>query len=230
VKTMLEWTFALLWLAFAGAAAAAAPPPPHPAFTGIDQLASETIEKWGAPGMAIAIVHNGHVIVSKGYGVRTPGGKAPMNASTIIPIASTTKPFTSLAVGMLMDEGKVNLDLPVSTYVPDFKLHDPVTSANATLRDVLSHRTGVPRHDWLMLYNPAGRVGVIPRLAHLPSSAPLQTRFQYNNMMYAVAARAIDNVAGQPAFGPKQTLTLGCRDIVPARDRERADKYDLDRP
>lgn len=188
-------TCLLLLLAGAGRAA---PVANAEALAGLDELAAKALASWKAPGMAIAIVRDGEVVLTRGYGVRDSRTRAPMTEQTLVPIASMAKPFTSFSVGVLVDEGKISLDAPVASYVPGFRMHDPAATAGVTLRDVLSHRTGLPRHDWLLDYNPISRAELLPRLAHLEPSAPLRGRYQYNNMMYGVAALAVEHVARQP--------------------------------
>jgi CubicO group peptidase (beta-lactamase class C family) len=157
------------------------------------------------------VVRDGKVIHSKGYGVANPTTGAPMTAETIFPIASMSKAFTAFAAGILVDEGKMSFDAPVGTYIPGLTFQDPAATQGLTLRDMLSHRSGLPRHDAVWYHNsgltPEQLVG---RMPHLAPTAPLRGRWQYNNNMFVLSGLAIKKVSGtsfegfvdQRVFGP----------------------------
>jgi CubicO group peptidase (beta-lactamase class C family) len=108
------------------------------------------------------------------------------------------KAFTAFSVGLMVDEGRMSFDTPVRAYLPGFSMHDPVASQQVTLRDMMSHRTGLPRHDALWYHNnELTRDGFLERLPYLESSAPLRARFQYNNWMFTLSGLAVERVAGQ---------------------------------
>jgi len=109
----------------------AAPAPqvdPAAKLQGVDELATQAMDEWKVPGLALGIVKDGKLIYVKGYGFRDVEHKLPVNTDTLFPIGSITKSFTSLAFAMLNDEGKVDWDKPVRNYLPEFQLHDPVAS------------------------------------------------------------------------------------------------------
>lgn len=169
------------------------------ALSGFDAFAEETLKSWNIPGMAVAIVKDGQVVQARGYGVRDAVTNAPMTKDTRFPIASMTKAFTSFTVGLLADDGKLSLDRPVSTYLAQFALQDPIASAGTTLRDMMCHRTGMPRHDAIWYHNKTlTRAGLLERLPYLAPSAPFRAKWQYNNIMFVLAGLAVERVSGQP--------------------------------
>jgi CubicO group peptidase (beta-lactamase class C family) len=191
-------------LAFAPAVIAAQPAqpapvaiPPEQALAGFDTYVNQALAEWNVPGAAIAVVSDGRVIHSKGYGVADPATGATMTADTIFPIASMSKAFTAFAAGLLVDDGKASFDAPVVTYIPGLSFHDPAATQGLTLRDMLSHRSGVPRHE-LVWYHNAGLTPeqLVYRMPHLAPTAPLRARWQYNNNMFVLAGLAIKNVSG----------------------------------
>src|SRR6266852_5819442 len=105
-----------------------------------------------------------------------------MDADTIYPIASTTKSINATLLGMLVDEGKLSWDALIQYYLPSFRLKDPLASQQVTLRDLLTMRTGLPRHDWLWMENPIDRASLARRLQYLDASAGFRERFQYSNL------------------------------------------------
>src|ERR1700723_275412 len=152
------WT--LIAAAPATAAPAAAPPAISPKaqnstnWSLLDQYISSSMKDWRVPGASVAIVRDGAVVYMKGFGVRDIRTNQPVTADTLFDIGSCTKAFTSAAVAMLVDEGKMQWDGKVSGYIPFFRLSDPLANQNVTVRDLLTHRTGVPGADFLWLVNP----------------------------------------------------------------------------
>jgi CubicO group peptidase (beta-lactamase class C family) len=172
-------------------------PTAEEALEGFDAFAEATVKAWKVPGVAISVVKDGKIVLSRGYGTRDPATGLPMTKDTIFPIGSMTKAFTSFGLGLLVDEGKVEFDRPVSDYLPDLKLHNQLASSELTLRDMLSHRTGLPRHDMVWIQNRAlTREALIDRVPHLAPSAPFRTSWQYNNIMYTLAGLAVDRLSG----------------------------------
>lgn len=173
--------------------------PRTPIGADFDSFVQSTLRAWDVPGVSIAVVKDGKAVLVKGYGVRDPESGAPMTPDTRFSVASTTKAFTSFGVGLLVDEGKLSFDTPVRAYLPAFTMHDPVATQQVTLRDMMSHRTGLPRHDSLWYRNDRlKRAEILTALPHLESSAPLRTRYQYNNLMFSLSGHAVEVVAGQP--------------------------------
>lgn len=158
----------------------------------------QTMELWHVPGAAIAVVKDGQVILSEGYGWRDVSHSLPADADTLFPIASCTKAFTAMCVGLLVDEGKLEWDRPVREYLPTFKLYDGVASEHMTPRDLLCHRSGLPRHDMLWYASNFKRKEVFDRLKYLESNKDLRSTFQYQNMMFMVAGMVVEAISGLP--------------------------------
>jgi CubicO group peptidase (beta-lactamase class C family) len=166
---------------------------------GLDEFINRVLKDWDAPGVAVSIVKDGKVVLSKGYGVRDRTTGAPMTEDTLFPIQSETKAFTAFTVGLLADEGKLSLDAPVATYIPGFRLNEAVATQEVTLRDLLSHRSGLSRYSWLWIANKElSRRDAMGRMPHLPLEAPIRTTWNYANMGYVTAAQAVENLAGVP--------------------------------
>jgi CubicO group peptidase (beta-lactamase class C family) len=174
------------------------PVPTDAALAGVDELVREIMAEWRVPGVAVAIVHGGDVVFSRGYGVRHPDTGAPVTSGTLFPIASLTKSFTSYGAAVLVDEGRLSLDEPVREYVRGFGVSDAAGTLEITMRDLLSHRSGIGFHDFLAEDRGLTREELIQRLPHLPAAAPLRTRWLYSNLGYGVAAHVIEAVAGEP--------------------------------
>jgi CubicO group peptidase (beta-lactamase class C family) len=143
------------------------------------------------------VVCDGETVFAKGYGYRDTQSKAPLNEATSYPIASTTKALNATLIGMLVQEGRLAWDTPVRRDVPRFRLRDELASVQATLRDLLTMRTGLPRHDLAWIDNPAPREGWVERVAHLSLSAGFRERFQYSNLSATLAGHVAECVAGQ---------------------------------
>jgi len=163
---------------------------------GFDETIAAEIEKYHTPGLAVAIVHKGEVVLSKGYGLRDVDKKLPVTPETVFAIGSCTKAFTALALAQLVEDGKLDWDKPVRNYVPEFKLYDPFASAEMTPRDLVCHRSGLPRHDFAWYGSSATRAELVERLQYLQPSQPFRYVFQYQNLMYMMAGYLVEQVAG----------------------------------
>lgn len=155
---------------------------------------------WKVPGVAVAIVKDGKVVLAEGYGYKDLENKKKMTANTVLPIGSASKSFTSMAAGILVDEGKFDFDKPISNYIPGFRMFDPVASTYVSARDMLCHRTGMPRHD-LMWAGGTGqsftREDLIRRVQYLENSAQFREKAQYQNHMFATVGYAVEKVSGK---------------------------------
>jgi CubicO group peptidase (beta-lactamase class C family) len=156
------------------------------------------MKEWNVPGAAIAIVRNDSVIYAKGFGVRQLGRPEPVDANTIFGIGSNSKAFTAAGLEMLVDEGRVDLDAPVSTYIPDFRLSDPLASQEVSVRDLLTHRTGLARNELVWYGSGFTRDELVRRLRYLPSESGFRTRFRYNNVTYMAAGQVLAHATGEP--------------------------------
>lgn len=163
----------------------------------IDTIVNEALKTFNVPGVAIGLVVDNQVILSRGYGLRKVDEQLPVTQHTLFPIASCTKAFTTFLLGQLVDEGKVAFDDQVIKYIPEFSLIDQDLTVNLTIRDLLAHRTGIARHDPIWVYLKISRSEIIPLLRHFEPACGLRQEFQYNNFMYAIAGIIIERVTGQ---------------------------------
>ncbi|HJQ23790.1 MAG TPA: serine hydrolase [Blastocatellia bacterium] len=168
------------------------------ALKGFDEAALDAMKKFDVPGMAIAIVKDREVIYAKGLGYRDVEKQLPVTADTLFAIGSSTKAFTTFVLGTLVDEGRLEWDKPVRNYIPSFKLYDPSMTERLSVRDLVTHRSGLPRHD-LVWYNnyDASRKALVERLPYLEPSADLREKFQYNNLMFLTAGYLTEVVTGK---------------------------------
>src|ERR1043165_332207 len=165
----------------------------------IDEYAQKALRDWNIPGMAIAIVKDDKVIFAKGYGVRELGKPESVDEHTLFAIASNTKAFTASAVGILVDEGKIKWDDPVTKYLPDFQLYDPYVTREMTVRDLLSHRSGLATFggDLLWYETNYDRKEIIRRIRYLKPIYSFRSRYGYQNIMFLTAGEIVAAVSGK---------------------------------
>lgn len=164
---------------------------------GFDPFVEQAIKDWEVPGLAIAVVKDGEVLYAKGFGKRDVKKDLPVTSKTIFAIGSCTKAFTTFALGTLVDEGKLDWDKPVRTYLPGFRMHDPVATELITPRDLVTHRSGLPRHDMVWYNANLSRKEIVARLPYFESSEPFRAKFQYNNIMFMTAGYLLEQLTGQ---------------------------------
>ncbi|KAF9352629.1 hypothetical protein BGX26_009586 [Mortierella sp. AD094] len=164
--------------------------------SGLSEVLEKARVESGIPGMSVALLYKGKLIFAEGFGKRNDYD--PFTVDTVSSIASMTKAFTVAAIGELVAEGRMDWDTtPVSKYVPEFELQDPVLTSQLTLSDLLSHRTGYPQVDFSWFWNmDDSRTELIKRLKYVDSSSKLRPYTIYNNVMYGVAGVAGGNVDG----------------------------------
>ncbi len=167
------------------------------ALQGLDPFLEQSLEQWKAVGLALAIVVDGQVVHARGYGYRDLEQQLPVTADTLFAIGSATKAFTTFTLATLVDQGQLDWDRPVVEYLPGWQLYDEVLTARVTPRDMVTHRTGLPRHD-LVWYNNQGlaRSELFGRLRFLAPNEDLRETFQYNNLMYAMAGYLTERLTG----------------------------------
>ena len=165
-------------------------------FPALDRYVQTSMKDWQVPGVAIGIVRGNEPIYLKGYGVRSLQTREPVTPDTLFDIGSCTKAFTSAAIAMLVDEGKMNWDDKVNKSIPYFHLADPLADESVTLRDLLTHRTGVPGVDLIWYGSPISREEIVRHLAFVPPDAGFRTVFQYQNAMYVSLGVAVGRVYG----------------------------------
>lgn len=167
------------------------------ALQGFDEFVQATMGDWTVPGVAIAVVKDGSVLLSQGFGLRDVARHLAVTPQTLFAIGSASKAFTTMALAMLADEGKVDWDTPVRTYLPAFKLYDAVATERMTPRDLVTHRSGLPRHD-LMWYNSSfARHELFERLQYLAPNKDFRAVWQYQNLMYMTAGYLVEQLTGQ---------------------------------
>ena len=153
---------------------------------------------WGIAGMAVAIVRDDSVIYARGFGVRTEGQSEPVDVNTLFAIGSNTKAFTAAAIGTLVDDGSMSWDDAVTEHLPEFLLYDPYVTREITIRDALSHRSGLGRRGDMIWYGtPFDRAEVIRRVRHLEPNTSFRSQFGYQNIMFIAAGEAAARAAGQ---------------------------------
>jgi len=163
----------------------------------LEDILSETLKAWHAPGIAVAIVKDDRVVFAT-KGVRELGGDAPVTPDTLFGIGSCTKAFTATALAILVDEGKANWDDPVRKHLPWFRLADPLADHDVRLRDLLCHRIGLSRHDLLWYRAPWSTEESVRRMAFLERSSSFRSKYEYNNLAYLAAGLALSSTAKQP--------------------------------
>ncbi|HKK27357.1 MAG TPA: serine hydrolase [Gemmatimonadota bacterium] len=190
-------------------AAARALPSPEAALEGFGDFVRSSLRSWKVPGAAVAIVADGKVVLEQGYGLRDVEGGDPVTAHTGFPIGSTTKAFTALLVGTLVDDGLLDWDTPVRTWLPSFRMEDEFATERMTPRDLLTHRSGLPRHDLLWYGSDLSRPELIRRLRWLEPSEDFRTHFQYQNLMYVTAGWLAGQVTGSTWEAQLRARILG---------------------
>jgi CubicO group peptidase (beta-lactamase class C family) len=165
----------------------------------IERFVVEQLAAWEVPGCAVAAVQGGQVVLAAGWGQRDLASELPVTSDTLFAIGSTTKAFTAATVGALVDDGLLEWERPLRDYVPELRLSDPVVTDRLTVVDLLSHRSGLPRHEMVWLPHPdRSRAEVVRRLRFLPLSKDLRQAFQYCNLGYLAAGYAVDALSGTP--------------------------------
>lgn len=164
---------------------------------GFDKTIEKILKDWNVPGCGIGIVVKDKLVYAKGYGYRDIGNKLPVTPNTLFQIASNTKLFTATAVGFLVEEGKLDWDKPIRNYVPHIRFNTDELTANVSIRDMLSHRTGISRHDNIWYKSDFSREELFDRIKYLEPSIPLRQGYLYNNLMYGAAGSVIEYLSGQ---------------------------------
>ena len=162
----------------------------------IDRLMQKGLAAWKVPGASIAVVQGNNSYI-QGYGVRELGSSRRVTPETLFAIGSTTKAFTTAAMALLIDEGKMRWDDPVQRHLPSFRLSDPLANANVTLRDIVSHRTGLTRHDMLWYGSPWNRAEILRRIGLVSLTHSFRSTYYYQNIMFLAAGSAVEGASGR---------------------------------
>jgi CubicO group peptidase (beta-lactamase class C family) len=186
----------------AAAVACAAPafaqkPAAKPSLAGFDQYITKAMQDWKVPGLAIAVVKNDSIVLMKGYGTRTMGTTQPVDEHTLFAIGSSSKAFTATLAAMMVDQGKMRWDDPATAYLPSLQMFDPYVTRELTLRDLLTHRSGLERGDLMWYGTDYGRDEILRRVRFLKPTWSVRSHFGYQNIMYLAAGQAVAHVAGE---------------------------------
>lgn len=187
---MKKFLTLLLWLCFTATAL-----PQLRSLAAMDSLVERTMTTFQVPGIAVAVIKDGQVVHAKGYGVRSILTRQPVDENTLFAIASNTKAFTTAALAILVDEGKLEWDAHVTDFIPEFRLQDPWVTAEFTIRDLLTHRSGLGLGAGdLMLWPDSARFTlpeIIGNLRHLKPVSSFRTKYDYDNLFYIVAGEVV---------------------------------------
>jgi len=166
----------------------------------LDAYVTRVMRQFEVPGLALAIVKDGTVLVAKGYGVRTLSRPEPVDARTLFGIASNTKAFTATALGLLVEEGKIEWDAPVIRYLPAFQMYDAFVTRELTVRDLLVHRSGLGLGAGDLLWWPPStydRKEIARRLRFIKPETSFRTAYAYDNVLYLIAGEVIETISGK---------------------------------
>jgi len=190
----------------------------------LDRYIEQAIHDWEVPGLAIAIVRNDSVLVAKGYGVRELGKPERVDANTVFNIASLTKSFTTTAAAMLVDDGKLSWDTPARTYLPGLEFSNPYLTSEVTMRDLLSHRTGLHGSNMMWVLTDISRPEIIHRARYLQPDRPFRTEEIYSNVGFTIAGEALaaaahtsfEDLIRQRIFAPlgMRSTTISMADLA----------------
>jgi CubicO group peptidase (beta-lactamase class C family) len=198
-RKSLRFSCAALVVALSVAIAAQAPAH-RSAPADLDQWVARAMKTFDVPGIALAIVKDDAVVIAKGYGVRKLGDPAPVDAKTLFGIASNTKVFTATALGLLVEEKKIEWDAPVVHYLPGFAMWDPYVTRELSVRDLLVHRSGLGLGAGDLLWWPSStydRKEVVRRIRYIQPATGFRTAYAYDNVLYLVAGELIEAISGQ---------------------------------
>jgi CubicO group peptidase (beta-lactamase class C family) len=170
---------------------------PLKAMDGFDDYMAKVLKDWNGVGVGVAVVSGDKLAFAKGYGYRDYGNKLPFTPRTMVQIASNTKLFTAVSAGMLVEEGKLSWDTSVRDSVRSIKFYNDNLNNSVTLRDMLSHRTGITRHDMIWFQSDFTRQQLYERLVYLEPQMPVRTLCLYNNLMYVATGYLIEQQSGQ---------------------------------
>ena len=167
----------------------------------VDEVVEKTLETFNVPGIAVGIVHNDEVVLAKGYGIANINTGEKVNSSTNFGIASNSKAFTTTAIALLIDQGKINWDDRVKKYIPEFKMYDDYVTENFTIRDLVVHRSGLGLGAGDLMVWPDGHDftpdDIIQNIQYLKPVSDFRTKYDYDNLLYIIAGVVIERVSGK---------------------------------
>ena len=163
----------------------------------LEVLIAEAMGEWKVPGLAVAVVQNGEVALVGAYGLRDVEAGLPVTTDTQFTICSITKSFTATGLALLVDERRLDWTKPVRDYIPEFRLHDAVATDRITVRDLLCHHSGLPRHDWVHMLGDLSPAQMLAAMRYLEPSDDIRSTHQYSNLGYLVAGMVAERISGQ---------------------------------
>ncbi len=166
-------------------------------FTSLKEKVEEYLKKWDCPSVGLGVILDDEVLFCDGIGLRNREKELPATGKTLYQIGSCSKAFTAALCAKLVDEGKLSWDKPIREIAPEVQFYDDFTSQNVSLRDVLSHRTGVPRHEYSWYGTQFTRAELVEHVRYLEPNKPFRTLMQYNNYGYVIAGYLIEKVTGK---------------------------------
>lgn len=164
---------------------------------GIDTFINRMLKEWNVPGVTVAVVEKNKVILAKGFGFKDYENKIPVTENTLFAIGSCTKAFTSSLLSFPMKDGKLDLDKPVNNYLPELRFIKDEMTNTITARDIMSHRTGLPRHDLAWYSAKTRRDSLLYIIRYFEPSAPLRQQWQYNNFMFLAQGSLAEKLSGK---------------------------------
>jgi len=179
------------------------------------EYTEKQLQLFNNAGIAVSFVSDKKILFEEGFGYRDVKNKLPFTAETLFPLGSHTKSFTATAIAMLVDDGILDWDTPIKNYIPDYKMKDSYASEKITLRDVLSHTTGLPHHQFVYMNSEWTYKDVFKRLPYLGLVHGFRTKHKYANLNYFIAAKIVEDLSGQDFFSfiEKRIFTpLGMKD------------------
>ncbi len=167
-------------------------------FLGLDTAFNRILKDWHVAGFAAAVVEKNKVFYEKGFGYRDTDKKLPVTPNTLFAIGSCTKAFTASLIGLLAKDGKVDIDKPVELYMNNLKFFNDPMNNTISLRDMMSHRTGLPRHDlsWY-LFSTSSRDSILQRIQYQEPTAAVRDKWQYNNFMFEAQGTIVEKLTGK---------------------------------
>ncbi|MFE6075379.1 serine hydrolase [Paenibacillus sp. NPDC057886] len=168
----------------------------HSLLNGLDDFVEEQLQRWKGVGVSVAVIHKNEVILQKGYGYRDLESKLEVTPHTLFAIGSSTKAFTASTAALLVDQDILKWDTPVRTYLKDFKMFDPVATERLTIRDMLCHRSGLPRHEMVWYNSSRSREELVKALQYLEPNEDFRNKWQYQNLMYMAAGYLVGQLKG----------------------------------
>src|SRR5215469_6006552 len=163
----------------------------------LEHLIAGAMDEWKIPGFAITVVQNREEALVSAYGLRDVEAGLKVTTDTQFLIGSVTKSFTATGLALLMDERRLDWKKPVRDYIPDFRLHDAVATERITVRDLLCHHSGLPRHDWVWMPGDLSPAQMLAAMRHLEPSDDIRSTYQYCNLGYLVAGMVAERISGR---------------------------------